>query len=170
MEYIITEQEIEKLISERKIIPADFHKIPGNVKIKGGHKECSMEISGESGSKFRFLFRQSRFNQFDFSVILMYYILNTNILFRLRRYNGKSHQHENHIEHDGKIYGFHIHKATQRYQERPGLREDGFAEITDRYSDYRMAVMCMIKDCNMTFEDGSRPVSLFEWSINDDEH
>ncbi|WP_157202195.1 hypothetical protein [Methanoplanus limicola] len=41
MEYIITEQEIEKLISERKIIPADFHKILGNVRIKGGHKECS---------------------------------------------------------------------------------------------------------------------------------
>ena len=163
MSGIITDYDIENLINENKIIPYDFSETFNNVKIKGGHKEHSINISGESGSDFRVVFRQSKFNQFDFSVILMYSIPKSNRLFRLKRYNGKSHEHENHIERDGKIYAFHIHTATQRYQEYPGLREDGYAEVSERYSDHHKAFQCMINDCNMVFEDGTKPVTLLEW-------
>jgi hypothetical protein len=44
----------------------------------------------------------------------------------LRRHNGKSHEHTNQIE-AGAFYDFHIHRATERYQEL-GMREDAYAE------------------------------------------
>ena len=83
----------------------------------------------------------------------------TNQLFRLRRYNGKSHEHTNTLE--GKtLYGFHIHTATERYQES-GLREDTFAELSDQYADFHGARQCMIKDCG--FEVPAEPQGrLFE--------
>jgi len=92
-----------------------------------------MSITGSAGSRFRLLIRQSPFNPLDFSVILGYLPENVSGLFRLRRYNGKSHKHTNRIE-GSKFYEFHIHIATERYQDR-GMDEDGFAEPTSRFSD-----------------------------------
>jgi len=37
--------------------------------------------------------------------------------------------------------------ATKRYQLESGLREDAFAEPTDRYSDLHGAINCMLQDC-----------------------
>lgn len=51
---------------------------------------------------------QNNFNPVDFSLILAYRPPHTNILFRLRRYDGKSHEHKNHIEGNA-LYDFHIH-------------------------------------------------------------
>ena len=84
------------------------------------------------------MFRQSTFNPLDFSVILGYIIPNTNQVFRLRRYNGKSHEHTNWLEQE-KFYDFHIHTATERYQ-IAGWNEDGYATPTDRYSDHHGAL------------------------------
>lgn len=64
---------------------------------------------------------------------------------RLRRYNGKSHEHTNKIE-SQKFGGYHIHQATERYQQS-GTREDEYAEPTRRYSDLHGAFRCMIGDC-----------------------
>jgi hypothetical protein len=63
----------------------------------------------------------------------------------LIRYNGKSHEHTNLIEGES-LYDFHIHKATQRYQEI-GAREDTFAEPTDRFADFQGAIKCLANDC-----------------------
>ena len=68
-------------------------------------------------------------------------------MFRLRRYNGKSHEHSNTIE-SQTLYDFHIHHATERYQ-LSGLREDTFAEPTNRYGDLHGAIGCMIEDCGL---------------------
>ena len=38
--------------------------------------------------------------------------------------------------------------ATQRYQ-GAGLKEDGYAEETNAYSDIYTAMDCFIKDCNI---------------------
>jgi hypothetical protein len=51
----------------------------------------------------------------------------------LRRHNGRSHEHTNQIE-ASTFYDFHIHMATERYQEL-GMREDAYAEATDRFGD-----------------------------------
>jgi len=72
----------------------------------------------------------------------------SNQLFRLRRYNGNSHQHTNHIERQG-FRDFHIHFATERYQEECGWNEDGYAESTDRYDDFSGAWGCLISDANL---------------------
>ena len=99
---------------------------------------------------FTSLLRQSLVNYFDFSVILAYRQKNSNKLFRLRRYNGK-HQHTNKIE-GQTIDAYHIHYATVRYQEI-GMREDSYAEATDRYSDIEKAKYCMLQDCNFELSD-----------------
>ena len=66
------------------------------------------------------------------------------LLFRLRRYNGKSHEHTNHIEGD-RFYDFHIHMATERYQDI-GSREDAYAMVTDGYTDIEGAIHRMFED------------------------
>ena len=69
-------------------------------------------------------------------------------LFRLRRYNGDS-QHTNKIERD-KIDGFHIHKATSRYQES-GFQEDAFAEKSIKYDDWNSALSAMLSENNFIY-------------------
>ena len=118
------DEDIAGLIQERKPLPADYRSRI-QLKAKRGHKERQLEIRGASGNEFRIILRQSNSNSLDFSIILAVYPPQSNQPFRLRRYNGKSHQHTNIIEND-MFYDFHIHKATERYQEL-GMREDSFA-------------------------------------------
>ena len=138
-----TEQEINAFISEAKQLPANYKTLI-HMKPRRGHNESELDIIGENGHQFRIILRQSRLNSFDFSVILAILPEDTNKLFRLRRYNGKQ-EHSNKIEGD-RFYNFHIHSATERYQEF-GEREDLFAEYTDRYSDITGAIKCLIDDC-----------------------
>lgn len=111
---ILSDKDIEGLIKEKKPLPDDY-KTKIMVRPKRGHKERELDVNGEDGNEFRLILRQSLFNTLDFSVILAYRPPQSNILFRLRRYNGKSHEHTNPIE--GKtFYEYHIHHATERYQ------------------------------------------------------
>ncbi len=145
-------------MSEKKILPTDYrNKIQGRP--KRGHKEREMDLKGESGSDFRLIVRQSILNPLDFSVILAHRAPQTNILFRLRRYNGKSHEHTNIIEGET-FYDYHIHQATERYQQM-GAREDSYAEKTARFSDLQSAVSCLIEDCGFEIPPGTQK-SLFE--------
>ena len=52
---------------------------------------------------------------------------------------------------DWKFEGFHIHKATQRYQEL-GIQEEGFAEKTNKYTDWKGALKCAMSENNCTIE------------------
>jgi hypothetical protein len=156
----LTDEKIGSLLSEKKVLPEDFFA-PGKFKTKHGHKECERDFTGENGSYFPIIFRQSELNPLDFSVILVYIPKGSNQQFRLRRYNGKSHEHGNHIE-KNKFYGFHIHTATQRYQQS-GYREDTYAEVTDRYADYHGAIECMLRDCGFSVSTKNR--SLSQWGM-----
>jgi len=138
-----SEQDIEKLMRERKALPKDYRQHT-RIREKRGHKGYDMDIEGENGNHFRIILRQSSSNPLDFSVILAARSPSTNQLFRLRRYNGK-HQHTNKIERTV-LYGFHIHQATERYQDY-GSKEDAYAEVTQRYGDLSGALDCLIKDC-----------------------
>ena len=71
----------------------------------------------------------------------------TSTLLRLRRYNGKSHQHSNKIEKET-FYDFHIHQATERYQVS-GFDEDGYAAISKEFADIQSALNCLVKDCSI---------------------
>lgn len=144
MALILSDKEITDLIQEKKPLPRDYRtKI--QLRPKPGHKERELDLKGEKGSEFRLILRQSAINPLDFSIILAYRPPKSNQLFRLRRYNGKSHEHTNIIEGE-KFYSFHIHHATFRYQEG-GSNEDGYAEPTDRFSELTQALSCMLKDC-----------------------
>lgn len=142
---IFTDADIQRLLSEPKALPATFDE-QLRLKPKRGHKEAELKITGRNGSTFRLILRQSNLDPLDFSVIVGYEIPHTNLLFRLRRYNGNSHWHTNKIERTT-ITGYHIHQATQRYQEI-GLSEDSYAEATERYANIANAVQCALNDCN----------------------
>ncbi len=144
MSAMLSDQDVALLLRERKVLPADYQK-KIQVHPKRGHKERELDLKGSDGSDFRLILRQSLFNPLDFSIILGYRPANSNQLFRLQRYNGKSHEHTNTIERDT-FYNFHIHKATERYQQL-GARKDAFAEPTDRFSEFHEAISCMINNC-----------------------
>ena len=79
MDIKLTDEEIQILIDETKVLPDDFRDRL-ELKAKRGHKESQLSVVGEKGSKFRIILRQSSFDAFDFSVILAYQIPKTNII------------------------------------------------------------------------------------------
>ena len=118
-----TDSEIAEMISEPKTLPIDLSVIP-RLNPKRGHKEKQYEVLGTNGNKYRLILRQSDANPFDFSIILVLIPDVSNQLFTIRRYNGKHGEHTNSIERET-FYDFHIHTATERYQEL-GMDEETF--------------------------------------------
>jgi len=159
MTILLTDEVIGSLLKEKKVVSEDFWK-QLKMKSKRGHKEFETEIIGETGSIFSLRLRQSELNPFDFSVILLYLPEGSNQQFRLRRYNGKNHEHTNPKE-DQTFYGYHIHTATERYQQSAGHHEDTFAEVTTRYANYLGAVECMIEDCGFEFSSINHSLTQF---------
>jgi len=110
------------------------------------HKRKNLAFTTESGHEFVIVIRQSALNMMDFSVILGYKLPSAFRIFRLRRYNGNSHQHTNVLENET-LDDFHIHTATERYQSFPGFKEDHFAEVTKKYYNLDSAIQCLLADC-----------------------
>ena len=160
MTIVLSDVEIAELLTERKSVPPDF-AVRIQVKPKRGHKERELEIAGVAGNAFRVVVRQADANPLDFSAILMYCPGDTNQTFRLRRYNGRSHEHTNTLE-GVTFYDFHIHMATERYQEL-GVREDTFAEPTSRYADLGGAIECLLADCG--FDRANLQTSIFDEEV-----
>lgn len=140
----ILDAEIAALIAEAKPLPEDYQQRI-QTRPKRGHRERELDVDGVNGNSFRLILRQSLFNPLDFSIILAWLPPQSATPFRLCRYNGKSHEHTNTLE-SQKFFEFHVHRSTERYQ-KSGLREDSFAEPTDRYQDFGGALLCLIRDC-----------------------
>ena len=147
MAVIYTDNQIDALVQERKPLPANWQDRT-RLKTKRGHDEQHLDLTGEAGTGFRLIFRQNRINGLDFSVILAVLVPQSTQVFRLRRYNGRSHEHTNQIENET-FYDFHIHLATERYQEI-GAREDTYARATDRYGTFLGALDCLFADANFS--------------------
>lgn len=158
MAVMYLDQEIASLVQERKPLPTDWRN-QIRLRPKRGHDERQLDLTGDAGSEFRLILKQNQINLLNFSVILAVRVPQSNQIFRLRRYNGKSHEHTNHIE-GMKFYDFHIHIATERYQEI-GTREDAYAEPTDRYGNFQGALRCLIADANLVVPPEPQR-SLFE--------
>ena len=141
------DDQIDALVRERKPLPADWRDRT-RMKTKRGHDEQYLDLTGEAATGFRLILRQSRINGLDFSIILAVLVPQTTQVFRLRRYNGRSHEHTNQIENE-KFYDFHVHFATERYQEL-GAREDAYARPTDRYGTFQDALDCLFTDANVS--------------------
>ncbi len=146
-----TDQQIASFLSEQKALPENW-QARARMSRKRKHKERHIDIEGADGSEFRIILKQSEVNVLDFSVILGVLMPQSNLLFRLRRCNGKSHPHTNRME-GNSFYDFHIHMATERYQEM-GMREDAYAETTDRYGTFDGALQCLYEDANIDVPGG----------------
>src|SRR3990172_607960 len=147
-----SDQDIDRMVQEVKLLQPDYRKRI-RLREKRGHKEQELVVTGVHGTEYRLLLRQSLSNELDFSIILATVPHGTNVLFRLRRYNGRSHEHTNTLE-GITFYEFHVHHASERYQDL-GAREDSFAEPTDRFGTMNGAVQCMLKECSFAFPEGS---------------
>ncbi len=158
MPVLLTDNEIADLIGEPKPLPDDFRDRI-QTRAKRGHRERELDVTGAAGNAFRIILRESSINPLDFSVILAWMPPQSNTLFRLRRYNGKSHEHTNKIEQET-FYDFHVHRATERYQ-KSGLREDAFAEANPRYQDFAGALRSMMEECGFELPSNYQP-ELFE--------
>lgn len=165
---ILTDQEIADLIAEPKVVPKIlFSKLELRDKTHFQHREKEIDIEGEKGNLFRLIIRQNKQNILDFSIILTLREKDSNIEYNLIRYNGKHPSpHTNKWEKENNQTNhkfnpaFHIHRATQRYQEN-GYKIDGYAEITTKYSDFHSALEQFLLECNFKREDEGQP-SLFE--------
>ena len=154
----LTDRQIKALLEEPKPLPPNL-EARLTPRPKRGHKERDLELTGAAGSEFKLTLRESLHNRLDFSVILFYRPSGSGTWLRIRRYNGKSHEHSNKMERE-RFYDFHIHTATERYMARDGEREDAFATVTDRYGDFQGALDCMLRDCR--FETPPNPqLALF---------
>jgi hypothetical protein len=159
MSIVFTDQEIAQLVQEPKPLPDDYRARLG-FRDKRGHREAELAIDGEQGHSFRVILRQSIHNPLDYSAILAVEVPGTNRLFRLRRYNSRTHPHTNRIERQTFLDKHHIHQATARYQDL-GVDEEEYAEPTDRYSTLEEALQCMFRDYGFILPD-STDIGLFE--------
>ena len=156
----ISDDRIESLISERKMLPPDWTQQFDRFKDRDDRYEAEVDFVGAAGTHFRIIARRSRVRMDSFSVILMA-ILPENPEFRLLRYDGSNHNHTNHVEDNRIVRQPHIHRATQRYQEaQRQLPHDGYAEPTDRYQDLPGAWECFSSDLNLRYPEGPQTLML----------
>ena len=164
---ILKDNEIEALLKERKILPENWQS-QFQVKDKSNfqHQERSVEIKGVNGNSFRVILRRNKINIFDFSIILMF-LDKDGKEYRLVRYNGKHpSEHTNKWEEEqgqnnSKFSpSFHIHKATERYQEA-GYPMDSYAEMSTGYHDFHSALNCFLEENNF-IKPKSSQLELFD--------
>lgn len=142
---VLSDLQIDALLREPKPLASDWRARLQPKVGRIGHQVRDLDITGLDGSDFRLIIRQGVYNALDFSVVLAYRPVAGPRLFRLRRYNGRSHEHRNRIEGD-RFYDFHIHTATERYQ-LLGMDEDAYAVPTNRYADLAGALGALVGDC-----------------------
>lgn len=151
MAVIYTDTEIAALIAERKIVTQRQLRLMQSQFYYGygSPKEIRIRVRGSAGGDFLVILNQKQSHPTRFSVILAVQPVQGGDLFRLRRYDGR-HRHTNQLVESTRrnkvsFYDFHIHTATERYQEND-LRHDGYAEVTDRYRNIYGAVNCLVAD------------------------
>lgn len=152
MPHVFSDQEIADLVAARKVLSTGWRRRLV-LRPKRGHDEAELTVAAQ-GFDFRVFLRRSQFNPLLFSCVLGVMPRSTYTLFRLRRYNGPHGDHTNVIERT-RVSGTHIHIATERYQEL-GLREDGYAETTDRFTTLDQAINCMLADCGFDDPDAAQ--------------
>ncbi len=151
MARVLKDSEISELLTEHKPLPKNWElRLEPRPVPNLSYKKRDFDIQGEQGHKFRIIVRENIINPLDFSIILIF-IDDDSVEYRIRRFNGKHpSSHTNRLEKmEGKSNSsfrnmFHIHTATQRYQDE-GLKIDGYAEVTKEYSSIGTALDAFIR-------------------------
>ena len=167
MARVLTDQEIAVLLGEGKPLPANWQsRLEARPKMNFKYKQRDCELKGEAGDDFRIIIRESIINPLDFSIILTY-TDDSGAEFVLVRYNGKHpSEHTNRYEKTRGLLNssfrnkFHIHRATERYQEE-GLKIDGYAEATEDYSSFETAMSAFVSSNGFSAPGDNEP-SLFD--------
>lgn len=155
MTIILNEDKIQALIQLPKDLPSNYQQalslrsFPDKVQ-----RRAELRVIVDAETQFVIKLRQAVLDITDFSVIFGYCIPHSNRVFHLRRYNGR-HKHENKLERD-LFMCYHIHHATERYQNIDGADVEAFAEPTDKYADISGALELMIQECNFIKPSGSQ--------------
>src|SRR3972149_1035110 len=92
-----SDAEIAQLLAEAKPLPDDY-QARLQLRQRSGHERAELDVRTPSGNRFRILLRQNMRNALDFSAIIAHAPSNSSLFFRLRRYNGRSHEHTNRLE------------------------------------------------------------------------
>lgn len=157
---LLKEDFIDKLIAEPKYIRSS-KKNQFALTTEKSHRKASIQL--ESKYNFKMNIRQSIRDPFNFSVILLYASSNKNSNYRiLVRYNGDHGSHTNSLE-GNTVKKQHIHRTTERYQ-LSQLREDGYAEETDKYVTLDQAINEFMKDMNISYKGPEQVPRIETWS------
>jgi len=109
-----------------------------------------VDVQDESGHLFQFYKRQNKREgmENDFSCGISWVSPNGETI-TLKRYNGSSHRHPNHLEGERLDFEPHIHYATEKYI-KANRKPEGFAQPTKKYETLEGAFHCLITDCKIT--------------------
>lgn len=160
----LTDSEIQALILEPKVLVPDWRaRLRLRSRKQMPHERVAKLVAdGSLGSRFAVHLRNNTRRLHDWSAILTVY-LPSDTEFRLRRYNGPSHEHLNPLEKTRiTIPTPHIHEATERYQRFGDGTEDRFAVPAEgRYGTLDEALQCLLQDCGFQALEPDPP-SLFD--------
>ena len=167
MTRVLTEEDISELLQEAKPLQQNWEsRLRPRPKSNFKFTQRDCEVHGNDGHVFRIIIRHNIINPLDFSIILTFKDEDETELC-LCRYNGKHpSQHTNKLEKTKSLpdssfrNAFHIHMATQRYQEE-GLEIDGYAEVTRSYSSFDTALRVFVRSNGFSVAGENEP-SLFD--------
>ncbi len=160
----LTDDRIDDLIK----CPKRLENPQARSKNKAGHEQINYRARAIDNSGYLFeIYKRQNLREGmedDFSCGISWIAPNGETL-TLKRYNGPSHNHPNHLEKEELGYNCHIHIATEKYI-KSNRKTEGFAEITNKYNTIEGALHCLVKDCNIsgisTNPDNTNQTKLFE--------
>lgn len=160
----LTDDKIADLLN----CPKKLTNPQAKTKEKEGNEQVNFKVIAldETGHEFEVYKRQNLREgmEDDFSCGIKWIAPNGETL-TLKRYNGSSHNHPNHLEKVKLGYNCHIHIATEKYI-KANRKVDGFAEVTNRYNSLDGALHCLVEDCKIsnikTTSDSTNQTRLFK--------
>lgn len=163
-DFFLKNKEIQFLIDEPKPVDCSPESILLGMEAKGGRASSILQNSckfprQDGEGEWLIYLRSNMENPLDFSCGLGLIPKGRAVTFHLRRYNGKSHEHTNWLEKEPTFYDFHIHEATERYQ-NSSYKDDHYAKVTDRYAQLDDAFRCLLEDLKVT-GDSSGQLRMF---------
>lgn len=160
----LTDDKIKDLLE----LPKQLSNPMARSKHKDGHEQFNFRATATDGTGYVFeIYKRQNLREGmedDFSCGISWVATNGELL-TLKRYNGPSHDHPNHLEQTRIGYNCHVHVATERYI-KANKKPEGFAEATKRYNSLDGALHCLVTDCNIkgisTNPDSSSQLKIFE--------
>ncbi|HVW87297.1 MAG TPA: hypothetical protein VHB50_21570 [Bryobacteraceae bacterium] len=167
MTRILTDAEIMELLTERKRLPQGWRsQLEPKRKSDTRYAQKTIKVIGDAAHEFALTVRTSVDFLTDFSVILS--LVENGHEYNLVRHNGNHKaDHTNTIEKRQGLpnsilrNAFHIHQATQRYQES-GRSIDSYAEATSLYNTLDGALDLMVSSYGFVIEAAATFLPLFD--------